>query len=660
MSNRLCAGGGGGLWNWLHQKIFPNQAAAHEAFQAEAARKALIEQQVSALHARVQCLTAIPVEVTTASDSEKEPANDQKQAPTQFCLYLHDVPQQGQDPAASLQREACSALAEWAAQHEVELLLLDRWQTRPHPESLQDVAQILALLLVRLQDAHAGMPYYVLAGGDTPWLLFEALQMVRKWGVPMPKLLLLLEAPAPNITVCDRELWLRHCRHKELQSAAAADSIPSGSLAPLLCNYTLHGSSMRALPCAVAVVAGSDLARNDFRSRTVSDLAHRKTSDGVAGSLQLAEGEGEGCEASLHEWFSRWARFTTVDCTVVQPDQGSQGSAPWLQSVLQLLDGALASQPPLQLRHSGPLSQMYGTGRVRVSLNVEDWLPTAAEWASALAMIPSAEKAEVLRFKHRIDQKRAMGSRLLQRLAISHTFSIKPSSVEILRTAEGKPYWANQHLDETFHNYNYNVSHHGNYVALASDPDIVVGVDIMENSAEAWGKLLRNDTLDEFLENFRRELTFEEWELVTRAGSEDITRRLFLQLWTMKEAYIKANGLGLGFDLNRIGCYPDIDGATPSITIDGWERPEIKVELGKLDQHHVFCIAEVPLEHVGSSFRSVLRSHLRSQQEEHQVPRKAHVSMPFNNKQVLEFKELPASEVLVALKMAEAHHQLLA
>lgn len=60
------------------------------------------------------------------------------------------------------------------------------------------------------------------------------------------------------------------------------------------------------------------------------------------------------------------------------------------------------------------------------------------------------------------------------------------------------------------------------------------------------------DTLGEFLKSFQTTLTAHEWKVVHGQGdlewgspAEDAFRRF----WSLKEAYVKARGDGLGFEL---------------------------------------------------------------------------------------------------------------
>jgi len=92
--------------------------------------------------------------------------------------------------------------------------------------------------------------------------------------------------------------------------------------------------------------------------------------------------------------------------------------------------------------------------------------------------------------------------------------------------------------------------------------ELCVGVDIMRM------KLPRNTTLEGFIDILTDQTSAEELQDLQSSLANDppeVTLKYIFWLWTLKEAYTKALGEGLGFDFSRIS----IDLSALSITVDG-------------------------------------------------------------------------------------------
>lgn len=62
-------------------------------------------------------------------------------------------------------------------------------------------------------------------------------------------------------------------------------------------------------------------------------------------------------------------------------------------------------------------------------------------------------------------------------------------------------------------NFNFNTSHHGDYVAIASEPLCLVGLDIV-SPVIPW-----KETVKEFVQNFSSCFSSLEWDSIVTAGS---------------------------------------------------------------------------------------------------------------------------------------------
>lgn len=175
----------------------------------------------------------------------------------------------------------------------------------------------------------------------------------------------------------------------------------------------------------------------------------------------------------------------------------------------------------------------------------------------ALGYVEVARRERIMKFHFMTDKKRSLMGTLLSGYAISKALGISPREVEYGKNEYGKPFVvsSNEH-GESFAmgepDVQFNISHSGNYVALAigNEP---VGIDVQEHK----------DGMDNIAERF---FSKEEKEALAAAGAAggektggpdnstpDLERELFYEMWSLKEAYIKAIGKGLSQPLDEFG-----------------------------------------------------------------------------------------------------------
>lgn len=175
------------------------------------------------------------------------------------------------------------------------------------------------------------------------------------------------------------------------------------------------------------------------------------------------------------------------------------------------------------------------------------------------------EAARAARFRFEPDRQSFVTTRAVLRTLAGSYLGIAPEDVAFAYGDKGKPELAG---------LSFNVSHAGD-VALAAFADGVrVGVDV---------ELMRPDV--EMRALARRFFTAAEAAALARLSADDLVRG-FYRCWTCKEAFVKAVGEGLSFDLDRVevAVHP---GSAALVSVDGsveaaraWTLAEVDVGPG--------------------------------------------------------------------------------
>jgi 4'-phosphopantetheinyl transferase len=140
----------------------------------------------------------------------------------------------------------------------------------------------------------------------------------------------------------------------------------------------------------------------------------------------------------------------------------------------------------------------------------------------------------------KLDYRRAEGRKPLIRL-LARYLAIEPSAVELNDGPHGRPALAAIHGDVL----DFNWSHSGDHALVAVARGIAPGVDIE-----------RRRPRPKALEIAQRFFSSDEIAVLASAAPE---RRgeVFLDIWTAKEALLKAHGSGLSFGLDRLSVVGD-------------------------------------------------------------------------------------------------------
>jgi 4'-phosphopantetheinyl transferase len=173
------------------------------------------------------------------------------------------------------------------------------------------------------------------------------------------------------------------------------------------------------------------------------------------------------------------------------------------------------------------------------------------------------DRERASRFRFARDRDRFIGARGLLREILALYLNASPRRLSFGYSAHGKPFLAG----EEYRTLRFNVSHSFDAMLLAIAHMREVGVDVE-------GVRDNGLAMEEIYETV---LSEPEKQALARLGGED-KRTTFLRFWTLKEAYIKADGRGVSLPLERIdvsapgGRVAMLDEATGEWrTCPGWE-----------------------------------------------------------------------------------------
>lgn len=154
-----------------------------------------------------------------------------------------------------------------------------------------------------------------------------------------------------------------------------------------------------------------------------------------------------------------------------------------------------------------------------------------------LALLQPDEIHRAERYRRMEDRQRFVYARGLLRMLVGRYTHQPPEQVRFAKSATGKPVLAG----ET--GWHINVSHSGNWILLAMGR-VDLGVDVEQMQPQFAFDDILSTSFSPAEQAFVRE------------GAD--SQRRFYQLWTRKEALIKATGKGMDDDFSRI---PALDGS---------------------------------------------------------------------------------------------------
>lgn len=167
-----------------------------------------------------------------------------------------------------------------------------------------------------------------------------------------------------------------------------------------------------------------------------------------------------------------------------------------------------------------------------------------ADAFGGLDWLNADERAEANAIQSPMLRNEFVASRSLVRLALARLTGVQASSLRFARSSLGKPRVVEPRAARAAC---FSSSRAGGLVGCASTWGYDLGLDLELESR-----------VDDPLDVARRHFAPEELALIERAPRDD-AKALFVRLWALKEAYLKALGVGLTVPLNQIAFGPPRD-----------------------------------------------------------------------------------------------------
>jgi len=306
-------------------------------------------------------------------------------------------------------------------------------------------------------------------------------------------------------------------------------------------------------------------------------------------------------------------------------------------------------------------------------IDIEQYQETEQEWSQLLSLVePKSELDRMNRFRFRVDAKRScLGHVFMQYYLMKHLELQNLSQVVFQRTEKNKPYLVRRcnQLTMSVHEatvIDFNISHGGDIVLFgyvsSGSSDVnearVLGLDV----EKVHFRLSKNvvNPYQDYLDTMNSCFTAAEWRTILRplremriaeasdSGNDDATMsnaellqlvdrapqriqqavmKNFFVYWTLKESFMKATGMGVEIELQRMqfeystedlsrndACLVDFK---PCLRLDGRVLPGWTFESCMIDEDHVASICIGPLKQIetakvtSSHLRQCMTSHLR-------------------------------------------------
>ena len=224
------------------------------------------------------------------------------------------------------------------------------------------------------------------------------------------------------------------------------------------------------------------------------------------------------------------------------------------------------------------------SGQVYVFYTRSDLISDPCLLKKYRACLCPAEIQKADRYLKQSDRHLSLVSRALVRYLIAEVTRKDPQSLRFSTNEHGKPFLVG------FPEIHFNLSHSHGAAVCALCRDAAVGVDV-----EDLGRHTNLSIARRFFSSY-------ETALVTKASDTE-KRKLFFDIWTLKEAYIKAVGKGLSIPLNSFSFNVNDTEIRITFTDTGrvdpmWQFFQWRPESGKIVAAAVRSASSIVFKHV--------------------------------------------------------------
>lgn len=205
------------------------------------------------------------------------------------------------------------------------------------------------------------------------------------------------------------------------------------------------------------------------------------------------------------------------------------------------------------------------------------------ETARVLGLMSGEERARYGRIRHEPTRQCYLVTRRLVRETLGRLGGVAPGSLRFSYNEKERPYLAAEDAPEALGDADFNIAHSTELVGLAVVRGAQVGLDL-----EPVDRRLDHDLVAERF--------FSDVECADLALLEGEERaRRFLELWVLKEAWLKADGRGMSAGLHRVIFRFDPTGEPRLVAVPDDEVGRWEVELFEVRGHLLGLAMAMPI-----------------------------------------------------------------